>query len=405
MTKTFRSFADERKVIAKEASALGGRVSGQAAMALQERRLVLDQLELHGAHLDYLEERMAVDPALPANPWPHGFGKFLQAVREAGSPDDGRVIDARLSTRAALGMNESVPSDGGFLVPSSYANDLLDRALYESRVASLCSRFPITKGNKLLMPVADESSRANGARFGGVYSTWQNEADTAAATKPKVRMLDLELQKLLGFVWVTDELLADALTLGRFVTKAFTEETAFRLDDAVLNGSGTGQPLGFLNAPGLYTVAKESGQTSGTIVENNIFKMWSHMLARSKANSAWLISDDVETAFYSAGLPAGFFSPPDGNEPYGRLMGRPVIPIEQAAPIGTLGDITLADLSDYVLTDRAIETAVSMHVRFLFDESVFRFSYRVDGQPSLRTPITPFLGAGLKSAYVALQAR
>jgi hypothetical protein len=40
------------------------------------------------------------------------FGEFLQAVMMAGSP--GNRIDARLvETRAATGMGEGIPSDGG----------------------------------------------------------------------------------------------------------------------------------------------------------------------------------------------------------------------------------------------------------------------------------------------------
>ncbi len=39
------------------------------------------------------------------------FGDFLQAVIVAGSP--GNRVDSRLEKRAAIGMGENIPSDGG----------------------------------------------------------------------------------------------------------------------------------------------------------------------------------------------------------------------------------------------------------------------------------------------------
>ena len=40
-------------------------------------------------------------------------GEFFQAVMRAGTP--GGPVDPRLSTRAATGLSESVPSDGGLM--------------------------------------------------------------------------------------------------------------------------------------------------------------------------------------------------------------------------------------------------------------------------------------------------
>ena len=69
-------------------------------------------------------------------------------------------------------------------------------------------------------------------------------------------------------------------------------------------------------------------------------------------------------------------------------------------------DIVLADLSQYLLIDKGgISAASSIHVRFLYDENVFRFIYRVDGQPIWNAPITPYKGAGTLSPFVTLQAR
>jgi HK97 family phage major capsid protein len=89
-------------------------------------------------------------------------------------------------------------------------------------------------------------------------------------------------------------------------------------------------------------------------------------------------------------------------------MGRPVIPIEHCSALGDLGDILLADMSQYYLaTKGGVQMASSIHVQFLTDETVFRFVYRVDGQPSWNVALTPHLSTAGQtlSPFVTLAAR
>jgi len=89
--------------------------------------------------------------------------------------------------------------------------------------------------------------------------------------------------------------------------------------------------------------------------------------------------------------------------PYGELMGLPVIPTEHNAALGTKGDIVLADLSQVLLADKgAVQAAASMHVRFLYDEMAFRFTYRVDAQTTWKKPLTPKDGGATLSPFIGL---
>ena len=88
------------------------------------------------------------------------------------------------------------------------------------------------------------------------------------------------------------------------------------------------------------------------------------------------------------------------------LLGRPVIPVEHCAVLGTPGDVVLADLSQYLLIDKgAPRQDYSMHVNFLTDEGVFRFVYRVDGQPSWKKPLTPKSAGSTLSPFISLATR
>ena len=130
----------------------------------------------------------------------------------------------------------------------------------------------------------------------------------------------------------------------------------------------------------------------------------------------WLINQDIEPQLFtlnadaSSGLllfrPPGVDGPSTNSAPAGTLMGRPVVPVEYCATLGTVGDIVLVDFSQYVMIDKqGLRQDTSMHVRFLQDEMVFRIVFRVDGQPTWNTVLTPFKGTNTVSPYVAVAAR
>jgi len=335
------------------------------------------------------------------------FGEQLMAVYRSASP--GGSIDARLSTRAASGLNESNPSDGGFLVQHDFVSSLLKRTYETGILASKVKKIPISNNaNGLKINSIDEDSRANGSRWGGVQTYWESEADQLAGSKPKFRQMDLSLKKLTGLCYATDELLQDAAALESVIREAFAEEFGFKIDDAILNGTGAGQPFGVLNSSALVTIAKENNQSDKITVEN-LTKMWNRLWSRSRQNSVWYINQELEPYLYTLKIgdkpiyiPAGGLS----EKPYGTLFGRPVVPLEQCNAAGELGDIFLADVGQYLLIDKGgINQASSIHVRFLYDENVFRFIYRVDGQPIWSKPLAPYKGSVSVSPFVALAKR
>lgn len=339
-------------------------------------------------------------------------GEFYQAVMRAGQP--GGAVDRRLSTRAASGLNESVPSDGGFLVEHEMASGILKNLWSTGMILPKISKITLS-GNKNGMKFngIDETSRADGSRSGGIQAYWAAEAAEKTASKPKFRQIDLGLNKLIGLCYATDEMLDDAAALEQTINSGFNEEFDFKLTDSVINGTGAGQPLGITNSGCMVSVTKEAGQAANTIVYENVSNMWSRLIARSRPNAIWVINQDCEpqlngmslvvgTAGVPVYMPAGGLS----NSPYSTLFGRPVVPIEQCATVGDTGDIMLCDFAQYKAIDKGgMQQNVSIHVRFIYDESVFRFVYRFDGQPVLSSAITPFKGTNTLSHFVKLDAR
>ena len=335
------------------------------------------------------------------------LGEQLLAAYRAAMP--GGHTDERLSTRAASGLNESTPSDGGFLVQQDFVTELLKRTYETGILASKVKKIPIsTNANGLKINAVDEDSRANGSRWGGVQTYWEAEADEHTGSKPKFRQMELSLKKLTGLCYATDELLQDAAALEAVIRQAFAEEFGFKMDDAILSGSGEGEPLGILNSGALVKVEKEKDQKD-TITVENLIKMWNRLWSKSRANAVWYINQEIEPYLYTLKLgdkpvyiPAGGIS----EKPYGTIFGRPVVPLEQCSAAGEVGDIILADVGQYLLIDKGgIKAASSIHVRFLYDENVFRFIYRVDGKPIWNKPLAPYKGKATVSPFITLDKR
>lgn len=347
------------------------------------------------------------------------LGEFLQAVYTAGvSPR----VDQRLryesfpnaEFRAASGLSEGVPADGGFLVQTDIAQDLFQLVFQTGVLASKCKRVPISgNSNSMKINAISETSRATGSRLGGVRAYWLNEAGTKTSSKPTFRQIELNLKKLIGLCYATDEMLQDAASLGAIIRDGFGSEFGFQTDDAIINGTGVGMPLGILNSGCLVTQAKDTAQTATTFTGTNAINMWSRMLSPSKPNSIWLCNTDVVPQLMGMYLgttaPLTYvYVPPGGLSaaPYGTLLGRTVLEIEQCQTLGTKGDVYLADFSNYIIGEKGgIATDTSIHVKFTTDETAFRFVMRLDGQPTLASAITPFKGSNTLSPFVCVETR
>ena len=337
------------------------------------------------------------------------FGEQLIAAKDFAT-SGGRKFDLRL--KLPTGMGEGQPSEGGFLVQTDYATELLEKVFATSDILNRITRFPVSgSANARKIPAVSDANRADGSRSGGIRAYWEAEAAAKTPSQAAFDQVSLELKKLVGLCYVTDELLGDAPFLEAWIRNAFVKEFDFKIGDAIINGDGAGKPLGILAAPCTYSITAETGQGSSTIVAENIIKMWAARFGPNSANYVWLINQNIEPQLYTMGLAVGsggipVYMPAGGlsGAMYGSLMGRPVIPCEFAAALGTVGDIILADLSQYIFIDKgSMQSAASIHYKFNVDESTFRFVYRCDGQPWWKTYITPYKGTtSYQSCFVTL---
>ena len=389
----------------------------QAAIAEKEKATIARTLttghDPETPHAKQIGDRLADDPK-------GGFGafwEFAKALHSAGP--NGFNASEQLqawgqAVKTAGHMEEGDMGQGGYLVPEEFRAQLLLTALEDSIVRPRATHFPM-QTNRLALPAVVDSTHAT-TLWGGVQIYRPGEAAQKTASKPAFGKVTLTLHKLTGLIYVSDELLEDSpISLEPLLGMMFGQAIAFTEDDDFLIGNGANQALGAFNAanPSLIAVAKEAGQGATTIVTENIDNMWARLHPRCQKNAVWVANIDtypalagmtraVGTGGVSSWMPAGGVA----GLPYQTLMGRPLLYSEKMQTLGTQGDIGLVDFSQYLIGDKGgIKTATSIHLRFDYDETAFRFVLRYDGQPWWLSALTPRKGTNTLSPFVVLAVR
>lgn len=344
------------------------------------------------------------------------FGEFAQAVRRA-SDTSIRQFDPRLEQRAATTFgNETTGADGGFAVPPDFAAQIKTLISGESSLMARCDQMTSTS-NSMTIPIDDDSPWSTS----GIVAAWEGEGDSYADKKPLLKQATVRLNKLGVVVPVTEELLEDAASMASYIPRKAAEKIGFKIDFAILQGGGMGQPLGIANAACIKTVAKESApaQSADTIVYRNIKNMWNALYAPSRANAVWVANQDCEPQFEAMFWADTYTTPtyvrpvylPAGdnisNRGQATLYGLPVIYHQACETLGDLNDIFLCDFSQYLLITKGggIRSDVSIHMYFAQDITAFKFRIRIGGQPWWPTTVAARDGSATYSPFVNLAVR
>lgn len=336
------------------------------------------------------------------------FGEFARSVRAAADPAN-RAIDQRLSYNAAAPTtynNEGSGADGGFAVPPQFSQEIWRMSLGEGSLLPMTANTEVS-GNSMVFP-KDETTPWSGA---GVQAYWKNEGPAGTGSKFALGTEMLRLHELMVLVPVTNELMEDAPALGSYLEPLASERIQWKTNEAILFGTGAGQPYGCLNSGALITVAKETGQATQTILQPNISKMRAYLKTGELSNAVWIGNPDILPALEA--MTVGqfpIFLPPGGmreGSPDGTLNGRPLILSEHAAAFSSAGDLNLVALKGYRTITKAggVETATSMHLYFDANATAFRFIFRIDGKPIISKPITPPKSTNQRSYFLSLGAR
>jgi HK97 family phage major capsid protein len=305
-------------------------------------------------------------------------------------------------------MSETIPSDGGFLVPGETASRIHAVSLENELVMPRCYVQPMNSNSIKIpaMSIGDHST----ALFGGFTASYTAEAGSLTEANPKSRAMELDAKKLTGLIRFSSELNADMPSGMSQIEALCGKGLSWFRDKSFLKGTGAGEPLGILNANCTISVDKETGQAPDTIVYENLTKMMARMFAGSFQNSTWVCHQSTipQLLTLSLAIGTGGDAIPVMTESNGQfsILTRPVIFTEKTETLGNKGDIMLADFSQYVVglrSDMRFDT--SIHVAFETDEILSRIIERHDGQPLWDSALTLQDGSTTVSPFVVLAER
>lgn len=338
------------------------------------------------------------------------FGQYLLAVRAASKGQIGfkgfdklKFFDSEMSSSERKDLAESVASSGGYLVPTEFRPELLAATIEQSIVRQRAMVIPMSRRSIEVPALKQDTTTAGEPHwFGGMTAFWEGEAQTINQSDPQFRNINLTAYELVAVTHASNNLLADsAVSLSALLTgpRGFPGVIAWKEDYAFLQGTGVGQPLGVLNAPCTISVTRTTG---GQIKYDDLVNVMNAMLP--SANAVWVANLKMRG-------PLMLMNGPSGNPVYlwgsardglpDTLLGMPIVFTEKVPALGTKGDIGLYDFSHYYVGDRNATTIESTdQERWLKNQTSWKVTHRVDGQPWLNTFFTLADGTSTISPFV-----
>jgi len=319
------------------------------------------------------------------------------------------IVENDVKTLAEMGaaktVSEGTGASGAFLVPETFIPELIRIEPEKEIVYPRADRQPVNGPVRLpgLSTAGQTAGRSN--FMGGVAAVWNQSGTTKPETEPVFSQISLNPWELTGYVAVEDQLLSrSAINLPQLLTGLFRDALMFYRDEAFLDGTGAGQPLGIINAPGTYIHSRDAAASVSYL---DMVRMKGHLLPQSWATAHWIFSISCYEELTQMQDPNGSYiwqqNAVDG-EPK-TLLGLPYVFTEKTPILGSQGDVILADENFYYVAEEGgISIAQSEHVYFLQNQTAFKFFLKVDGQEKLAAPVYLKDGSTEVSPFVILGA-
>lgn len=399
-------------------------LTAEEVAAYDERKAELDALDARIARMASVNASAAagdaVTPAVARRQGvtvpqgPHArtefesLGEFMAAVRF--NPNDQRLnyvegVGATGEDGTEIGAElrmDQHQTGGGFLVPTQFRQEIMRVDAQDALVRPRANVIPAGSppDAALTIPALDQTGANPGNIFGGVQVQWIEEGGNKPETDVALRSVTLEPKEVAGTIVVTDKMLRNWQAASAFLEGLLRGAVAQAEDYAFLRGDGVGKPLGAINSGAMYFVNRA---TAGQVTYLDLVNMVAHMLMRGGTSPVWSMPQGALPQIATLQDPEGrYIWKPDARDGFaGTLLGYPVRWNNRAPVLGTKGDITLIDWSQYLVKDGSGPfVAASEHVLFSQNKTVIKIFWNVDGKPWLTAPmkeengwqVSPFVG-------------
>ena len=174
-------------------------------------------------------------------------------------------------------LQEGVDADGGYLVPEEYDRRLI-QTLSEENIMRRLGNVITTSGEHKINIAATKPAAA-----------WIEEGGALQFSDATFAQILLDAHKLHVAIKVTEELLYDsAFNLESYIIEQFGKALANAEEDAFLNGTGVGQPLGLFAEVGGGHVA---GTLSAALKADDVLGLIYELKRPYRKNASFIMND------------------------------------------------------------------------------------------------------------------
>jgi len=365
----------------------------------------------------------------------YGLGQFALDVFKAAQP--GATRPKRLSdcferrskmltaavaagdiTKAAASGGLTVGDDeqAGALIPPEFSMTLMGATLETAKIRPRATTMAI--GSDVIeMPQLKNYDHSSNNVYGGVQAYFKGENATLTQNAAKIEEVRLELAALTALAYASHKFMTfSPVAAGSWLLPKMAEAITWKEEDKFLNGTGVGMPLGIIGANATVSVAIETGQTlaATAVLTKNVVKMRQALKVARPSSVMWLYNQTdllywlslLTVSVGTGGSTFGLIQQVTDDINF-RMLGIPLIDTEHCQAAGTVGDLVLADWSEYIIADNRSgpEVAQSMHLQFDTGQNAFRIIKYVAGQPRYSAKFTRQNSTNQCAPYVTLAAR
>ncbi|MBU2249113.1 MAG: phage major capsid protein, partial [Gammaproteobacteria bacterium] len=279
-------------------------------------------------------------------------------------------------------------TEGGYLVERRIGKEIYQMMYQSSILLPKCSSTEVGPNqNGMKINQVNETARSNTSLFGGIRVYSPDEGATKTAFIQKYAQVDIPLGKYAAVNYMTDEMWQDRVGYVNYMRQNVGPAIAWYVDDDILHGTTNARMIEIENHAA--TVQVNVAGANPTAAE--LMNMYTAMAPMAIGGAEWYMSLTQYAAISQLESTAGvrIVQPNYVISPYGTLLGKPINIIEQADVDANDTSIMFLNLKWYlVLTKGKLQEASSIHVRFLEDESCFRWVLRLAGSPKLASTVT-----------------
>lgn len=298
--------------------------------------------------------------------------KFFKAVADKDAVALREVsTEAREQYKALTdGQNITNDADGGYLVPVTVSNQIIDELKYISPIRQFATVLNLGAKTKI--------------NIGGTKPVgyWVAEGEAIPRSKVTFTQKDLTLHKIAGLGGLTYEAINDTVSspdLQAYLVSQFANAIAVKEIGAFVNGDGVGKPFGFRSAditPKAVT-ATDISYSSLVALKFGLTKVYRDggvfMMNGTNLQKVVSLKDDNGRPLYMDNMKT------EGG--YETLLARPVVEVNEIPN----NEVWYVTLKDYIIGDgSAVRVDIGTEGDdFKTDKISVRVIHRVAGRPTL----------------------